>query len=246
MIRPIYPSAGEPIEDLAALIAGERRDGDRWVLVNMVSSVDGATAVRGGATGLTDPDDQALFRAYRAACDVVLVGASTVRAENYGPVVLDDAQWAARTATGRTSLPPIAVVTGSLDLDPAARLFEAEANPPLIFTGTSADPAVVGQISEKAEVVVASDMALDVSWVIDHLTARGHRVILCEGGPTINGQLAGADLIDEFNVAFSPMLVAGRSSRLSHGPTAVELPMRLDRVMIGDSMMFCRWIRGER
>ena len=59
-------------------------------MLNMVTSIDGATAVGGGASGLNDPDDRALFLALRALADVVLVGAQTVRSENLGPVRMTD------------------------------------------------------------------------------------------------------------------------------------------------------------
>ena len=59
--------------------------GRPWVLVNMVASIDGATAVDGRSGGLGGPGDKAVFHALRAVADVILVGAGTVRAEHYGP-----------------------------------------------------------------------------------------------------------------------------------------------------------------
>lgn len=57
----------------------------------MIFSADGAAAFGGRAGPLSCPTDQRLLKILRGLADVVLVGAGTARAENYGPVVLSDA-----------------------------------------------------------------------------------------------------------------------------------------------------------
>ena len=57
-------------------------------------------------------------RPLRAAADIVLAGAGTVRAENYGRARLTDEQQAARQARGRSPLPRLAVVSASLATRP--------------------------------------------------------------------------------------------------------------------------------
>ncbi|MFQ5524119.1 MAG: dihydrofolate reductase family protein [Acidimicrobiia bacterium] len=82
---------GEPVDLLEMLFSEERRNSGRpWMMLNMVESVDGATAVGGGASGLNDADDRDLFLALRSVADVVMVGAQTVRSENLGPVRMND------------------------------------------------------------------------------------------------------------------------------------------------------------
>lgn len=55
-----------------------------------------------------------VFRLLRELADVVLVGAGTVRAEGYGPVLLDEVAQERRATRGQQPAPPIAVVTRSL------------------------------------------------------------------------------------------------------------------------------------
>lgn len=71
------------------------------VRANMIFSADGAAAFAGRAGPLSNPVDQELLRTLRGFADVVLVGAGTARAENYGPVRLTEAQQAERHAEGR-------------------------------------------------------------------------------------------------------------------------------------------------
>ena len=56
-----------------------------YVIVNMVSSVDGRAAIEGTERGLGSTTDQALMRELRVHADVVLNGASTLRASGSSP-----------------------------------------------------------------------------------------------------------------------------------------------------------------
>ena len=90
--------------------------GRPWVMANMVAGLDGSTAVAGRVRDLSGPADRALFVHLRSVADVVLVGAGTVRAEGYGPVELT-ARARGPSDRGQTEVPPVAVVSRSLQLD---------------------------------------------------------------------------------------------------------------------------------
>ena len=86
-----------------------------WLRASMVASVDGAASLGGRSGGLSGDADRLVFSVLRSLADVILVGAGTARAEGYRPV-RDGEVWASLRA-GRAPVPPIAVVTGKLDLD---------------------------------------------------------------------------------------------------------------------------------
>ena len=69
--------------------------------VNMIASVDGATAVEGRSGGLGRRRRPAVFHVLRSLADVVLVGAATARAERYGPPRRAGQRIAVVTASGR-------------------------------------------------------------------------------------------------------------------------------------------------
>jgi riboflavin biosynthesis pyrimidine reductase len=71
--------------------------------------------------------------------------------------------------------------------------------------------------------------------------------VLCEGGPTLNGQLVAADLVDEWCASIAPLLVAGASSRPAAGGPAPDgaLAMRLDRLLVEDDLVFARYVRRD-
>ncbi|WP_461165599.1 dihydrofolate reductase family protein [Tsukamurella serpentis] len=79
MIEPLPPDDA----DLARLYRHPVPDRGGYVRANMISSLDGSATSAGRSGGLGGDGDRRLFRALRADADVVLVGAQTVREEDY-------------------------------------------------------------------------------------------------------------------------------------------------------------------
>lgn len=227
---------------LDMLFADQRHGKGRpWVMFNMVESVDGATAVRGGSTPLNDEDDRALFAAFRAVPDVILVGAETIRSENYGPLTLDETRREYRRRAGLEEVPRLVILSRSLSLDPEARVFSDPEHRPMVLTSKDAAADRVRAMSAVADVIQAK--RLDGKGIVDHLQVAD--VILCEGGPTINGQLLVAGMVDEINLTVAPKLAVGESYRIAHGdPLRSPIEMRLDRALQGDHSLFLRYLRA--
>lgn len=211
-------------------------------MLNMVTTIDGATAWEGTSSRLGDDDDRRLFHALRASCDVVLVGAETVRAEGYHPIDLPAEAVARRREVGMDDMPRLAIVSRTLRLDPSAAVFSEPSRPPYLFTGADAPPTP--GLAARAEMVVAGEQGVDPGRLLDSLFQRGHQVVLCEGGPTLNGQLIESGLVDEVNLTLSPLLVAGDSYRVARGGVADPMPFYLDRLLLGDRMLFARYLRS--
>lgn len=179
-----------------------------WVAAHMVAGLDGTAAVDGRVGALSTSPDQDLFRDMREIPDVVLVGAETVRLEGYGPVRLSDDSQARRRNQGKADTPPIAVVSRSLDLDPAASVFAdaPEHAPTMVVTCAAADPDRRSRVDEFAEVIEAGDDKVDPARALRALADRECDVVLCEGGPTWLGELVAADRLDELLLTVSPMM----------------------------------------
>ena len=230
--------------DTLDLVNSESRkaDGRPWVLVNFVTSIDGATTVKGKSSALGDDDDLAMFKAIRSLPDVILVGARTVRAEDYQPVVLDEERRAVRRERGQADDPILAIVSGSLGIDPEARVFGDPEHKPLILTSTTADPGRLVNIGDMAEIAFLIELTPEK--ILDQLGAAS--VVLLEGGPTLTGQFVAAGLVDEMCLTVSPLLVGGESKRVAVGAEAgPPLGMRLDRAHLGERSLFLRYLRAE-
>jgi len=232
-LLPDGPPSGSPERPWAVYEDQDRTrsEGRPWVLANMVSSADGSATLAGRSGGLSTAADRELFHHLRSLADVVLVGASTVRAEGYGP---------ARGEHG----PPIAVVTGTLALDWGSRFFTEARARPLIVTSAAAEPGRLAQAREVADIVVAGDHRVELDRAVAELGGRGHRVVLCEGGPSLLAEMAGAGVLDELCLTLAPLLAGGVSPRILTGPLPDAVDLRLASVLEDEGALFLRYLRA--
>lgn len=223
------------------------RRGRSWVLANMVAGLDGSASVGGRVGALSTDADARLFRALRALADVVLVGAATVRAERYGPVVLPDELVHERVEAGRSPVPRLAVVSRSLDLDETIGMF-ADASPdapPLVLTGAGADAERRAGAARHAEVVVAGEREVELAAALGALADRGLTTVLCEGGPHLLGELVAADLLDELCLTIAPMM-GGDPLPVAVAPTlAPPTAFVLRHLAQADGTVFLRYVRAH-
>ncbi len=218
------------------------REGRPYVLVNMVSSADGAFAVDGRTKDMSSPSDERVFHLLRSIPDVILAGAQTVRTEHYGPPRVSTARQARRVARGQSPQPTIAVVTRSLQLDLSSPLFTESR--PIVICPTDVDTTLV---SEVADVVQAGEGDVDLTGALGQLRQRGVEIVLCEGGPTLNGALARQGLIDELCLTLAPMLVGGDfgAGILGRARLPMTLPLDLVQVLQDGGVLLCRYkVRG--
>lgn len=217
------------IEGAYAAPLGTGRDRP-WVGLCMVASIDGSTVVSGASGDLSSSNDSAVMRRLRSLADVIVVGAGTVRAEGYGPP---------RRAGLR-----IGVVTASGRVDATTPLFSSGAGF-VITTEQAAIPDGIDAIRAGADDV---DLATALA-SLDRVCAAP-RFVQVEGGPTLNGALFAADLIDEINVTTSPLSVGGTGPRLAaHGADHAHR-FGLAQLLVDDeSYVYSRWLRqrgGDR
>jgi riboflavin biosynthesis pyrimidine reductase len=248
-MRQLLPSADDAPDpdELYGADARPAPAGRPWLLVNMIASVDGATAVDGRSGGLGGAGDHRIFAALRGVPDIILVAAGTVRAENYHPVTLPDHLQERRRARGQDPVPRLAIVTRSLDLDLRGPLFEAGTSTPIVITSPGSDRVRRSEVTAAgADLMLAGTGAdLDLAVALSTLGEMGASVVLSEGGPSFNGALVAAGLVDEVCLSVAPALVGGPSARIAHGPDAVGVErLLLRRVLEDEGYLFLRYARA--
>jgi riboflavin-specific deaminase-like protein len=180
-------------------LLGEPRAADRpYLAINMVATADGRAAIDGSAVGIGSPADKRLLRELRAEADVVLHGAGTVRADPLSARVPPDLV-SQRVARGLSAQPLGAIVTRTGNLPPRHPYYESST---VVYVTSDAQVPI-------DEPTVDVCRVENVEQVVGDLARRGARRILCEGGPTLNAALFGANLIDEVFLTIAPKLVAG-------------------------------------
>ena len=244
-MRMLFPEATDPVDPEVVYADLPTASGRPSVRLNMIVSVDGGTSWNGVSGALGGPADKALFATMRALTDVVLVASGTMRAENYGPVILSPERQDERRARGQEPVPAIAVVSSSCRFDWSSPFFSAATRRPYIVTVDSADPEAREQAQQFADVIVAGTDTVDLTVAIREIGARGARSILAEGGPTLNGELAQAMLLDELCVTLAPLLASGDAKRLIAGSSLEMLaPLAVHSVCEEDDYLFLRYRRA--
>lgn len=214
-----------------------------WLFANMVTTIDGATAVDGRSSDIGDEQDTVVFRALRASADAIVVAAATARAEEYKQPRLPEHLLDWRRARGMADLPRIVLVTTSLEFD----LEPFGDQPPIVVTSESSPAERRRRLEEATDVMVCGEGRVDLAVAISTLHDEGYGRLLSEGGPTLNGQLAAGGLVDEWCVTVVPLVVGGDSKRLAAGPIVADgkRSYRLDRALVGESSLFTRWLRNR-
>ena len=221
-----------------------------WLRANMVATADGAASLNGVTQGISSDTDRRVFALLRTLCDVILVGASTVREEKYKPARPQEL-WS-HLREGRPPTPPIAVVSRRLDLDPDSPLITAAPAHArtIVITVAQAPADRRAELARYADVIVAGDETVDMATAVSALTKRGHRRMLAEGGPRLLAQLAEAGLLDELCLTIGPLMAGPGAPRIvagtpGTGPVATPLPLTLAHVLEDDGFLLCRYTRKD-
>ncbi len=144
----------------------------------------------------------------RTECDAILIGAETLRRDNPRLIIKSPERLAARAAAGKTAHLQKIVVTGSGNLDPAARFwhFGVEERIPLVYTTDTGAEKLRDRLGDLA-VVVSLGAAVDFGAMLDDLGGRDIDRLMIEGGTTIHTAVLAAGLADELHLAVAPLLI---------------------------------------
>ncbi|MDR7252111.1 riboflavin biosynthesis pyrimidine reductase [Nocardioides sp. BE266] len=208
-------------DDLARIYAPH---GQPWLRVNFVSTVDGAATGSDGLSGsINNAADKRVFDALRERADCLVVGAGTLRAEEYDVPRL-----------------PLVVVSRSADVPPTLR--DAPRGRVLMATIGSADGLEAARESLGDDhVLVLGDDEIDLAALKQALAERGWTEQLCEGGPSLFADLLAAGVVDELCLTIVPMLAGGDAPRITTG-AEVDARLRPALLLEQDGTLLGRWL----
>jgi riboflavin biosynthesis pyrimidine reductase len=202
------------------------------VRLGMIRSTDGrAAGADGSSRSLNGPADLRILRVLRSLADVVVVGGQTAFIEDYADIVLPGALIAARG----DGPPNLAIVTRS-------GLLPSGVTPPRTWVVTTARAFAAMALAPEwaSRVLIASEDGLDGRRIVKALRSRGASRVLCEGGPTLAGELLRADVVDDFCLTTSPLRGDPEADVVPAPAPDAVLAHRLH----GDRFTMERWVRA--
>ena len=194
-----------------------------WIYTNFVQSLDGIVSLLGkqasGAEIAQSGADRWLMDLLRAQADGLMMGMSTLREEqrNRGPesrgIVFQGVEpelLRLREKLGKGCQRNI-FVTRAVDLDLSRwKVFDGDAVDVSIVTSPAGVERLSAQKKHPHVSIVAAGKAesIDLPTAVRDLRQKfGIKYLLCEGGPTLYGSLARADVVDEKFVTVAPVEV---------------------------------------
>ena len=239
-LPPREMSAESIYEDLALPPAVGREPSRRpYVIINMVSSLDGRTAAGGKAARIGSETDRQVMRTLRSKADAVMIGANTLRAEKLSLGLDDPAE-----------SQPIAMIltnTGNLPLE--NHLIRHEHQKVLVLVPESCPEEAVRRLRRRVVDVLHAPTtpggAIDLGEALRVLQAE-HAVdlLLIEGGPTLNHALISRNLADELFLTLAPKLLGGtpgESPAILGGPALAARDINLLSAHLAGDELFLRY-----
>ena len=226
----VLAAAADPLVALYLPLCTPR--GRPFTIGHLAQSLDGFVATRRGESlFITGGENVVHMHRLRALSDAVVVGASTVLA--------DDSRLTTRLVPGPN---PLRVVIDPRRRLPASlRLFGDGAAPTLLVC--DAARARPGERFGEAEVVglPVRDGRLDYAAILGLLHGRGCRTVFVEGGgTTVSGFLAGG-LLDRLQITLAPALLGDglRGLRMPAVTRLADAPSFAYRMLrMGDDVLF--------
>jgi riboflavin biosynthesis pyrimidine reductase len=199
---------GKP--DYTTLTFPDASAGRPYIVLNMVESLDGRAVIEGTERGLGSPTDQRLMRELRVHADIVLNGAATLRASGTSPRLGDPALEDLRRSRGQSGLPFSAVISANGNLPLERPFFTANDFQAYVYLADTAPETRRAAIAATGRPVVVVPAQNAILSMLRHMHEELHaRFVLVEGGPSLNGELLEADLVDEVFVTLGAVLVGG-------------------------------------
>jgi diaminohydroxyphosphoribosylaminopyrimidine deaminase/5-amino-6-(5-phosphoribosylamino)uracil reductase len=202
------------------------REGRPAVTLKLAQTADGFAAAAGTRLLITGERANGRTHMLRARADAVMVGVSTV--------IADDPQLNVRLP-GLHERSPVRVVLDSRLRTPLGSRLVARAarRQTLILCGADADPHAEAELRARGAIVVrtASDGRgrLDLGSALRALGEIGLTRVLCEAGPTLADALARDDLVDEAVMITSERVFGGPGLQAAgpHLAAALERGLQL-------------------
>jgi 5-amino-6-(5-phosphoribosylamino)uracil reductase len=208
-----------------------RDDSRPYLTSNFVMGLDGRVSFRelpgqaGGREVSRSAEDLWLMNFYRAHHDAQIMGASTLRDEpgpdgrGWSYAIKDEELRNYRESVLKLGRQRVLILSGSGEIDLNFRVFQSPEVEPWVITASAGATNIQGRLKKLGRegtlkiVTVGEGSIIDIAKALRVLRAEhGIRTLLCEGGPTLYGEMLKEKLVDEEFRTIS-MQVLGTSTK---------------------------------
>lgn len=216
-----------------------------FVTANFVTTWDGRVSTRNHTPAdFSSKRDKHRLLEIRATADAVLVGLSTVAADQMTMGMPDETLRAARVQRGQAPYPLRVITTSSGKVDPGLRVFTKDFSPVVIFSTQRMPVRTRAALAAHADLWLHDGEEVQLTALLATLRAEyGVRRVVCEGGPRLLRSLLAQSLIDELHLTLAPRIFGGALAPTLTGiagdflPASVRGTLRSMEVIEGECFL---------
>jgi riboflavin-specific deaminase-like protein len=197
-----------------------------FVAATFAMTVDGKITTREySPIDFTSRDDKQHLLRQRALGDAVLIGHSTLKADNVRLGLPKGELQEERIARGQTPSPLRVIVSNQGRIDISLKIFQSEIAPIVIFSTTRMPKPFQKMLADKATLFLTKDRYVDLAQMLQKLRSEfGVQSVACEGGAALFRSLLHLGLVDQLNLTIAPYLFGGAGAPTLTGVTKEFLP----------------------
>ena len=216
-------------KEAKARVAAKSRLGRRkrpFVAATFAMTADGKITTREySPVDFTSREDKMHLLRQRALADAVLIGHSTLKADNVRLGLPKGELREARVARGQTPSPLQVIISNEGRIDTALKIFHSDIAPIVIFSTTRMPRSFQKALRERATLHLSEDDSVDLVWMLQQLrTEFKVQSVACEGGAALFRSMLELDLVDQLNLTITPYLFGGREAPTLTGTNPQFLP----------------------
>ena len=200
--------------------------GRPFVAATFAMTADGKITTREySPVDFTSREDKLHLLRQRALADAVMIGHSTLKADNVRLGLPKGELRDQRSARGQTPSPLRVIVSNEGRIDSSLKIFQSDIAPIVIFSTTRMPRRFQKTLREKATLCLSEDDSVDLVWMLRQLrTEFKVQSVACEGGAALFRSMLESDLIDQLNLTIAPFLFGGRAAPTLTGTNPEFLP----------------------
>lgn len=176
-----------------------------YVILSAAITLDGKISTKLGDSKISCPDDLQRVHSLRASVDAIMIGIQTL--------IVDNPRLTVHHFSGKN---PIRIIVDSnAKTPPTAKVLTEDKNVPTIIAITeNAAPKKVELLKAAGATIITAGAGkhVDLTLLLNLLRKRGIKILMVEGGGTLNWGLLDRGLVDEVRIAIAPVMVGGKDA----------------------------------
>ena len=175
-----------------------------YVILSAAISIDGKIATNIGHSDLSSNKDFVRLHKLRTKVDGILIGKNTVMKDN--PLLT------VRYTKGKN---PVRIILDSKgEISSKSKILKTSKKVPTIIATSKQITKFNLQKLRKfpVEVIVTGEKSVNIKSLLKKLAEKNIRIILVEGGGTINWEFVKQNIFDELIITISPFLIGGKNA----------------------------------